>query len=47
MRDHTRVVSVVLIVAAFALSAFAYPHLPARIATHWGFSGQPNGFAAR
>lgn len=45
MRDHTRLVSVVLIVAAIAISAFAYPHLPPRVATHWGFSGQPNGFS--
>ena len=47
MRDHTRVVSIVLVVAAFAISAFAYPHLPPRVATHWGFSGQPNGFSNR
>jgi uncharacterized membrane protein len=38
-----------LVVAALAaaLSLWAYPRLPAVVATHWGASGQPNGYASR
>ena len=32
---------------AAALSLWAYPRLPAVVATHWGSSGQPNGYASR
>ncbi|HXH63747.1 MAG TPA: SdpI family protein [Gemmatimonadales bacterium] len=28
-------------------SIWAYPQLPERIATHWSFSGQPNGYSSR
>ncbi len=47
MRDHGKVVSLLLVVAAFAISAIAYPHLPASIATHWDISGHANGFSGR
>ncbi|MDD1670967.1 MAG: DUF1648 domain-containing protein, partial [Methanomicrobiales archaeon] len=33
-----------ILVLTFALSIAAYPYLPDRIATHWGFSGEANGF---
>ena len=38
-----------LVVAAVAagMSIWAYPRLPATIATHWGFDGTPNGFSSR
>jgi uncharacterized membrane protein len=37
------------IVAGVALAAaiWAYPQLPARIATHWNFRGEPNGYSSR
>ena len=47
MRDHARIVSVVLMVTAFVIAAVAYQHLPPNVATHWGFSGQANGFSSR
>ena len=28
-------------------SIWAYPQLPERIATHWNFAGQPNGYSSR
>ena len=40
-------ISVLIVVAAFAISAVVYPRLPATIPTHWDFSGQPNGWSSR
>ncbi len=36
-------------VAAVSLlaGAWAYPHLPPRVATHWGWSGQPDGYSPK
>src|SRR5436190_21433005 len=38
-----------LVVAAVAagMSVWAYPRLPATMATHWGLDGTPNGFSSR
>lgn len=36
-----------LVIAAFVVSAVAYPHLPAMVPTHWGLSGQPDGYSSR
>src|SRR5712692_9274253 len=36
-----------LAAVALALSLWAYPHLPERIATHWNVRGQPNGYSSR
>ena len=47
MRDHSRLVAFILVAAAFAMSAIAFPHLPARIPTHWDISGHANGFSGR
>jgi uncharacterized membrane protein len=33
--------------AALAATAILYPHLPARVATHWDLHGQPNGYSAK
>ncbi|MGH7583884.1 MAG: SdpI family protein [Gemmatimonadales bacterium] len=35
------------IAAAAAFGALAYPHLPARIPTHFDLHGQPNGWSSR
>ncbi len=42
-----RIAVIVIIVTAVALTALAYPSLPATIATHWGPSGTPDGFSAK
>jgi uncharacterized membrane protein len=47
MRDHSRFVAFILIAAAFAVSALAFPTLPLRAPTHWGLSGQADGFSGR
>lgn len=36
-----------LIAAAVAATAVLYPDLPARVATHWGMNGRPNGYSPR
>ena len=33
--------------AAIIATALIGPHLPARVPTHWGLGGQPNGFSPR
>lgn len=47
MRAIGRVLPAVFVVAAFAISAVAYPHLPAQIPTHWGISGHPDEYSGR
>jgi uncharacterized membrane protein len=42
-----RAVGVVAVMLAFLASAVAYPELPARMATHWGVSGEVNGTMSR
>jgi len=32
---------------AAAASVWAYPQLPPRVATHWGWSGQPDGYSSK
>ncbi len=44
MRDHSRLISFLLVVAAFAISIVAFPHLPAIVPTHWGISGHAGSF---
>lgn len=36
-----------LIVAAVVVSIVAYPSLPETVPTHWGMSGEPNGWSSR
>lgn len=40
-------ISLMIVVAAFIVSAVVYPRLPATIPTHWDLSGQPNGWSSR
>ena len=40
-------ISLLIVVAAFIVSAVVYPRLPATIPTHWDLSGQPNGWSNR
>ena len=43
------IVSLLLVAGMLAVSAWAWPLIPdsARIAIHWNFDGQPNGFASK
>ena len=48
MRNLRRdIVSLALIVTAFAFSAALYPRLPERLPTHWNIHGQPDGFTGK
>lgn len=47
MSDHGRLISFLMVVAAFAISIVAFPHLPAIVPTHWGISGTPDHFGSR
>src|SRR6185437_9837627 len=47
MRDRKRFVPLMLVAAAFLLSAVSYQHLPANVPTHWGISGRPDQFGSR
>lgn len=47
MRRIGPVLPLILVLAAFAVSALAYPHLPADIPTHWGMSGHPDRYSGR
>jgi len=40
-------VGLTAIVLAWGFALWAYPHLPARVATHWGLSGQVDGWSSR
>lgn len=44
-RDY--ILHALLIAAVLAAIAVAYPHLPARVATHWGFNLKPNGYSPK
>lgn len=47
MRDHTRLLSPMLVVVALIVSAVAFPYLPALVPIHWVASGQADQFAGR
>ncbi len=36
-----------LIAASIIATVLVYPHLPDRVATHWGWNGQANGFSPK
>lgn len=45
MRNH--IIALLFWVAAIGLSLWAYPQLPDQVATHWGPSGEANGYSSR
>jgi immunity protein, SdpI family len=47
MLNARKFFALVVVLAAFAVSAIAYPHLPALVPTHWGITGEPNGYGSR
>ncbi|MBD8880428.1 SdpI family protein [Rhodanobacter sp. 7MK24] len=44
---RTLIVSAVFVAVAVGVAVWLYPQMPARVATHWGVSGQPNGYSPR
>lgn len=44
---RSRWLGYVVAMVAGAASAWAYPRLPPRVAIHWGFSGQPDGYSSK
>jgi len=47
MRRWTSWYSPVVVAAAAAMSAAAYPRMPARVPVHWGISGEPDRWGTR
>ncbi len=45
MRKTALVISCAILIFSFFLAYYFYADLPQNIATHWGVSGQPNGFS--
>lgn len=39
--------AVLILLATIGLSLWAYPQLPLRVASHWGFNGEVNGWMSR
>ena len=46
MNRNQRII-VLMLLLMLVLSFLVYPQLPARIATHWGMKGEPNGFSGK
>jgi uncharacterized membrane protein len=44
---RTLIVSAVFVAIAVGVAIWLYPHMPVRVATHWGASGQPDGYSPR
>ena len=40
-------IELLLIAAALAVTAILYPHMPARVPTHWGLHFKPDGYSPR
>lgn len=38
---------IVLLVASFVLGIYFYQHFPDRVATHWNYIGQPDGYSGK
>jgi len=45
--DKNRILALALVIMSFAISFFAYPYLPDKIATHWGIDGTADGFSGK
>jgi len=44
---RTLIVSIVFAAIAIGVAIWLYPHMSARVATHWDINGQPNGYSSR
>lgn len=43
----TSVLSLIIIIFAFTLGTYLFRQMPAQMATHWGITGEPNGYSSR
>ncbi len=43
----TEIIPLIILLLTFSLSLWAYPKLPTLVASHWGISGQVNGWSSR
>lgn len=41
------IVSTVYVAIAVGVAIWLWPHMPARVPSHWGIDGHPNGYASR
>ncbi|HEY1868050.1 MAG TPA: DUF1648 domain-containing protein, partial [Candidatus Cybelea sp.] len=46
-RTSASIAGFLILLAAVALSAWAYPSLPATVPTHWDMAGHVNGYSSR
>jgi uncharacterized membrane protein len=46
-RNRALLIGLLIVLAAVALSAWAYPWLPEHVATHWDLAGNVNGYSSR
>jgi len=42
-----QIVSLVIVALAFLIGIYAYPLLPEKVASHWGFDGEADGYMGR
>ena len=47
MMSAIRCFALGFVILAFLTAAYAYPNMPDMMATHWGISGEPDGFSER
>ena len=47
MNKKTLIFSLIVVLLTFGLSLWAYPQLPEKAATHWGISGEADGYGSR
>lgn len=45
--EKSTIASLIVIIAAFAISAYAYPYMPDPMVSHWGAGGEANGSMPR
>lgn len=43
----TTIFAILIVIAAFLLSIYAFPSLPDRVVSHWNTQGEPNGYMPR
>jgi uncharacterized membrane protein len=43
----TNIILLLIVIIAFAIGTFYYPQFPAKIASHWGASGEANGYMGK
>jgi uncharacterized membrane protein len=44
---RSTIAALILIFISFAIATYLYPTMPERMASHWGFSGEANGYSSK